>query len=218
MKNTAIFCRYVIGVLSLCMLMLVGCSSKINTISTASLSQETVLSISAENPYFYKSGTQNLVYKGSLMFEDIIEKDVSLSIIETAVLSHGKLYKLLLEPIPGVPDNRLNLGCFLVQQEKIYKISDENLSLVTKTESLPEDSVIVCQDKEIKDSLEADVPGIHQHLDINGDKREYHKYNNNVETGYYESFIWEKNKGLVSYTSGFGAERDSIELQLTAEN
>lgn len=52
-------------------------------------------------------------------------------------------------------------------------------------------------------------------LEVKGNERVYHSYNNQIETGFYESFIWEKNIGLISYESGYGAERDSIVL--TAE-
>lgn len=62
--------------------------------------------------------------------------------------------------------------------------------------------------------LGEDESGFHSYLEVKGDKREYHSYNNQVSTGYYESFIWEKGKGLINYRSGYGAESNSIELQL----
>lgn len=49
---------------------------------------------------------------------------------------------------------------------------------------------------------------------INGDTHEFHSYNSKVETGYYETFDWEKNKGLTHFRRGYGAGRDSIELYL----
>jgi hypothetical protein len=123
---------------------------------------------------------------------------------------------LRFDSIEGVPNERLSLGYFYVQKDKIYKIqpTNENLSKLKTNEELQNDSVIVCQDKEIKDTLGKDEPGFHHYLEVNGDKREYHSYINQVSTGYYESFTWEKGKGLVNYRSGYGAEKDSIELQL----
>ena len=133
-----------------------------------------------------------------------------------ASLKDGKLYELKLDFIEGVPIERLCLGYFYVQKDKIYKIelTEENLNKVKKGEGLPDSSVIVCQDKELKDTLSKDEPGFHHYLEVDGDKREYHSYNNQVSTGYYESYTWDKGKGLINYRSGYGAERDSIELQL----
>jgi hypothetical protein len=169
-----------------------------------------------DNSCFFKSNISQMNYKGNFLFDEILEQDLELNINELANLKNGKLYELKLDPIEGVPNNRLSLGYFYVQKDKIYKIesTEENLSKLKTSEELPNDSVIVCQDKEIKNTIGKDEPGFHHYLEINGDKREYHSYNNHVSTGYYESFTWEKGKGLINYRSGYGAERDSIELQL----
>lgn len=168
------------------------------------------------NLFFIKDKDSKLNYKGDFLFLDIVIKDVKLNINELANLRYGKLYELKLDSIEGIPDKRLSLGYFYVQKDKIYKIdpTEENLSKLQVSEDLPADSVIVCSDQEIRDTLGKDQKGFHYYLEVNGDKREYHSYNNMVATGYYESFTWEKGKGLIFYQSGFGAERDSIKLQL----
>jgi hypothetical protein len=168
------------------------------------------------NKYFFKDNVTQLVYRGQFLFDDILEKEIKLDIHEVANLKYGKLYNFKINYIEGVPNERLDLGYFYIQEDKIYKIksNEEDLKKLKTTEEIPNDSVIVCQEKEIKDTLGKDEIGFHHYLKVNGDKREYHSYNNQVSTGYYESFIWEKDKGLVTYRSGFGAERDSIELQL----
>ena len=73
---------------------------------------------------------------------------------------------------PGIPEDRLSLGYFYVQADKIYKIepSEENISRLKTSEELPEGSVIVCQDEEIKDTLGEDEPGSHHWLEANGEK------------------------------------------------
>jgi len=169
-----------------------------------------------DNSCFFKSNISQTDYNGKFLFNDIVEKYVKLYVSELANLKIGKLYELKLDSIEGVPNDRLSLGYFYVQKDKIYKIepTEENLSKLKTSEELPDSSVIVCQDKEIKDALGKDEPGFHHYLEVNGDKREFHSYNNQVSTGYYESFTWEKGKGLINYRSGYGAERDSIELQL----
>lgn len=180
--------------------------NSMNTIDTGTVS----------NSFFFKNNDSKLNYKGKFLFDDIVEKDVKLNVNELVNLKYGKLYELKLDSVEGVPNERLSLGYFYVQKDKIYKIepTNENLSKLKTSEELPNDSVIVCQDEEIKDTLDKGKPGFHHYLELNGDKREFHSYNNQVSTGYYESFTWEKGKGLINYRSGFGAERNSIELQL----
>jgi len=166
------------------------------------------------NIFFFNDKSQ-LNYVGDFLINEPIKREISLHAIELAKLKHGILYELKFDFIKDIPDDRLNLGYFYVQKDRIYRIkpTQENLSKLKSTEILPNDCVIVCQDKELKDSLVKDERGLHQYIEVNEDKREYHCYNNLVETGYYEQFTWEKNKGLIFYKSGFGAERDSIELQ-----
>lgn len=169
-----------------------------------------------DNLFFFKDNVLQMSYDGSFLFEDDVKKEVKLNIVELVNLKNGKLYELRLQDVEGVPDERLSFGYFYVEKDKIYKMepAKENIDVLKAGEELPNGSVVVCQDEEIKDSLEKDEPGWHYYLEISGDRREYHAYNNQVSSGYYESFIWEKNKGLIGYRSGYGAERDSIELQL----
>lgn len=172
---------------------------------------------SVNNSFFFKSNVTQLNYKGVFLFNTVLEKDVKLNINEVANLKYGKLYELKIASIDDVPNERLNLGYFYVQNDKIYKIkpTEENLNKLKTSTDLPNDSVIVCQDKEIKDTLSKDETGWHQYMIVNGDTREYHSYNNKISTGYYESLTWEKNKGLIKYRSGYGAEKDLIELNLS---
>ncbi|ADQ47062.1 hypothetical protein Calkro_2226 [Caldicellulosiruptor kronotskyensis 2002] len=169
-----------------------------------------------KNPFFFNESIQRIEYKGKFLFDDLIEKNVKLNIVKKASLKYGELYELKLEPIEGIPLERLSLGYFYVQKDKIYKIvpTKENLSKLKTKDELPSDSVIVCQEKELKDPLSRDRLGFHHYIVVNGDKREYHSFNNQIETGYYESFTWEKDKGLIYYRSGYGAEKDAIELKL----
>jgi hypothetical protein len=169
-------------------------------------------SLLLQNPYFVDGDT--ISFSGSFLFRDDIKKEVSLNINGITILNEGHVFELKIEPIEGVPDDRLNLGYFYVQKDKIIRIppTEDNLQGVGK-DILPLDSVIVCQDNEIEDTLSKEEKGWHQYIKINGDTCEFHSYNNLVETGYYESFTWEKDRGLIYYRSGYGAERESIELK-----
>jgi len=171
-------------------------------------------SSSVKNPFF-NPNVEQLNYKGKFIFDDIIEKDVKLNINEAAKLEDGIVYELRMDGIMEVPEERLSLGYFYVQKDKIYKIepTEVNLRKIKNSGQLPDDSVIVCQDNEINDEL-GEESGFHQYLKVKGNVREYHSYNDQVNSGYFETIIWEKEKGMISYRSGFGADRDLIELNL----
>lgn len=168
------------------------------------------------NPFFFTEEAQEPVYKGKFLFNDMFEKDVKLQISNVGNMKYGILYELKLEPVEEVPAERLSLGYFYVQDDRIYEIepSPENLELLKAGEGIPENSMIVCQDTAIKDSLGEDETGWHHYLTVNGNRREYHAYNNQVSTGYFETMIWERDKGLVYYRSGYGAERELVEIQM----
>lgn len=168
---------------------------------------------------FFVDEDKQLTYSGLFLFgEEITEKDVSVSIEIVAALKKGTLYemKINLEQNNEIPIERMYLGYFYVQKDRIYKfdVTEGNLKSMLDNETLPEDCAIVCQEEEMKDSLGEDEQGWHHYIVVVGDRIEYHSYSDEVTTGYYESFTWEKNKGLISYRSGFGAECDAIELTL----
>ena len=167
-----------------------------------------------EKSFFFNSNIKTMQYEGSFLFDDVVKEKVNLNINKLAILNDGELFELKIDPIAGIPDESLNLGYFYVQKDKIYKIepTEENLNLLKTSNKLPNNSVMVCQNEALKDSLTQEEKGWHQYILVNGDKREYHSYNNLVETGYYESFTWEKECGLVNYSSGYGAGANSIEL------
>ena len=169
---------------------------------------------SISNLFFFKNEVSVLEYHAKILFDDKVENVVKLNINELTHLKHGRLYELKLEPIEGVPEERLNLGYCYVQKDKIYKIdaTKENLNQLETSQQVPEGSVIVCQDQEMKDALGQEETGWHHYIEVSGDQRAYHSYNNQVSTGYYESFTWEKHKGLINYSSGYGAGRDSMDI------
>lgn len=231
-------------IIALSLLLISGCVKSANTIPTdntnkapspnTTTNQNTSSGQNTNKPgdihletqapsFFSKSGVTKINYKGTFMFDDIIKKDVTLHLIEVANLKYGKWYELKLDSIDGIPNNDvslgfspLSLGYFCAQKDKIYKLTptETNLKKIKISEEVPKDSVIVCQDQEMKDSLKKDERGWHQYIQVKGNTREYHSYNNRVETGFYESFTWEKDKGLIYFQRGFGAGRDSIDLVL----
>ncbi|WP_372999156.1 hypothetical protein [Lutispora sp.] len=169
-----------------------------------------------ESVYFQDDDIISMKYKGQFIFQDVYEKEVRINMEILENLNEGRIYQLYLSPLQGVPVERLSIGYFYESGDTIYKINptEANLNMIKSSGNIPEDSVIVCQNAEIQDTLGEDERGWHQYIEVNGDEIEYHSYNNLVETGYYESFTWKKGVGLVFYQTGYGAERASIRLKL----
>lgn len=209
--------KFLLMILVISLLFAFGCK-KAHISSTGGNTEENItqeqINSSISNPFF-NSNAKQLNYNGKFAFDEIIEKDVKVNVNEVARLEDGIVYELKMDMVSGVPEERLNLGYFYVEKDRIYKIEPdkENLEKLKESRQLPEDSAIVCQDNEIKDKL-GEERGFHQYLTVKGDIREYHSYNDQVNSGYFETIIWEKEKGMISYRSGFGADRDLIELNL----
>ena len=157
---------------------------------------------------FFHNGISKEKYKAEFMFDDVVNEEISLEIKLISSLNNGKVYAIKIITESEIPKERLCLGCFYVTKEKIYKINLE-LNRIKKEKN----STIVYQKQSKSDKLGKQAKGVHENIVVNKDKITYNSYNSGVETGYYESFIWKKGMGLIGYRSGYGAERDSIELK-----
>lgn len=176
-----------------------------------------------KNPYFFQENIQTADYDTKFTFwdDDSLPAEMELSINELLHFDNGTLYELKLnydETFNGRDYygwDRFHLGYFYVQEDKIYLIREAGVIEHIQTEAdILSQGTIVCQQEELKDTLEEEEKGLHEFITLNDNQCEYHSYNNLTETGFYETFVWEKGKGLVRYKSGFGAERDDIELQM----
>lgn len=186
-----------------------------------------------ENPYFFPKDLHTAKYNIRSNLDMLETKhEIELMIIPVESSESGTIYELRLdcdEEFRGrnyYGWDRCSLGYFYVQDDKIYYIghlyigqlyTGKEIASIISEEGLMEKGVVVCQEEGLEDPLSEDEKGWHEYLLADGNRREYHGYNNLVETGYYENFIWEKGKGLVEYVSGWGAERDSINLSLIQE-
>lgn len=175
---------------------------------------------SLNNEFFFQD-LQSKNYKANFSFiADVsLPEEVEVVLNEVLKFENGILYELKIaydEDFDGriyYNWDRFHLGYFYVQKDKILLLRAPNILNKIKTE---EDIIlygtIVCQNQERQDTLKEDEKGFHQYILVNGNQREYHSYNNLVETSFYEAFTWEKGVGLIAYRSGFGAEKDGIEL------
>lgn len=74
-----------------------------------------------------------------------------------------------------------------------------------------ENGEVVCQFEEMSEENEDGIKSISLLTD---NKVRYTRYNKkaNGDTGFYEWFTWEQDKGLVEYGSGFGAGGEILYL------
>lgn len=139
----------------------------------------------------------------------------------------GSVYKFEIEPVGGLQYERLN-QYFYVTENVIYRLLpyyynveknemitlDDQLLIETLNtdDKLIKESDIVCQEEKIESSFEEKEEGIYFSVLKKGDQITYSclELNPNGETNYYENFVWKDGKGLIEYTSGFGAMRDIL--------
>lgn len=141
----------------------------------------------------------------------------------------GSVYKLVIEPLGALTDERLNIY-FYVTNSKIYRLwsyvyqddraitfydDDELLVKVLDTdEKLINNGQIVCQDEEMQCELKEGDSEFHFAIKKWGKQIEYSSctITPNGEIDYYENFKWEEGKGLIEFGSGYRAERDPLYL------
>ncbi len=153
------------------------------------------------------------------------QKDVTLSVTEVQHFKEGILYELKVdsneEELNRYEEYRgkwWDIGLFLVKEDEIYLIrGEEILNRFRSTDEIQNAGTLVCNEAGKEDILGEDKKGWHEYIVVDGDRREYHAYNNLTETGYYECFVWEAGRGLVRYWSGYGARSNDIELFLPGE-
>lgn len=180
-----------------------------------------------DNLYFFSEEDTSVKFEGSLYFStfgDILvpECEININFVKVAELKQGILYQLKIDSMEDleIPEERLSIGYFYVQEDKIIRIweSDDNvwglssqcLEQLISEDKIPPQSEIVCQETEIEDSLAEGEEGWHQYLVVNGDRREFHSYYQHPQhSGYWESFTWEKGVGLIFYQSGY---RDGVDF------
>lgn len=167
---------------------------------------------------FFPQDITSCTYDGIVFWEQSAQpEEIVLSITKVQSMEAGDLYELKIDCSGNAEDrfgvDRSSLGLFFIQEDSIYLIDNE----AVKGQSLTAEEMIntgrlVCNEAGMDDILQENERGWHEYILIDGNKREYHSYNNMTETGYYECFTWEPGKGLVGYRSGYGAEADAIDI------
>ncbi len=191
------------------------------------------------NPYFFGDNVEYVEY-GSYITpmtnEDDVyyyEGDVTLKINHLERFEKGNLYTLeILQPEFKYPDDVIGegnqyLGYFYVTPDEIYLryasedgyTDEENQAVIdylTKNEeNLGEEFNLVCVNENV-DKLNDDR--CHK-IEVNGDQitfRNYSEYEGG--TRFYQRIAWEKNKGIIHYRAGRGAQLFHTEFGIDIEN
>lgn len=169
--------------------------------------------------YFFEQGISSRTYEGRFLQSSTQAEHIELSVIEVKHFEEGDLYELKWNCDKNAQDgygvNRQYLGLFLVLNDGIYLIKDRDAKEeLAAAEEFKHIGTLVCSKYGKEDRLEENERGWHEYILVEDNRSEYHGYNNLVETGYYECFVWEIGKGLIEYRSGYGAEADATELYL----
>ncbi|MGN0496274.1 MAG: hypothetical protein ACI4GW_08635 [Lachnospiraceae bacterium] len=162
---------------------------------------------------------QNVIVSSTI--PDLPDK-MNLLITNIASYSNGNLYELRLDYSNEFSCrtydgwDRRNLGYFYVEYNLIYRIKENEFNEIGtwSEEELKSKGTIVCQESSLEDKLGVEESGFHETIDVDGKICTYKSYYNNVETDFYEGFIWEKGQGLVNYYSGYGAQSFYLDIKL----
>jgi hypothetical protein len=196
---------------------------------------EPVSKVTVINPYFFQNGESVVVYNGLFAVGEEGEPlkcDVKLQITDLGEYKDGNLYDIKIEPDGSELgellkygkhwgdleywDKHLKLGYIYVEATKIYRFftTDENIDVFQEGKELPINGIVVCQEEELNGLLEEGQKGWNHYIKATDNIRESHYYNTAIGTGYYEHITWEMGVGLIHYNSGYGAEREKIELSI----
>ncbi|MBO4456637.1 MAG: hypothetical protein J5802_02880 [Butyrivibrio sp.] len=167
----------------------------------------------ANNPYFFEDIEKEYIYSVKLFFsEDIKEVPVKVAYIKS--FENGDVYSLSIQHEDCTERyyydvlDRFDIGTFYVTNDSIY--------LLLQCEDIPDEEtfisegMLVCSETDIDENND----GLHQKIENNGDNCCFSYDNTLIESGFYSTYKWTKEKGLTYFRSGYGAEGSPIEIML----
>lgn len=200
---------------------------------------EVLEKIKVNNPYFYENEsvdlTATLTYYGA---DTEVVRDGTLEMKLVKNYENGDLFKLSVANEENIQDclgeDRLNTY-FYVTDDKIYRLwayicQDEEVirfynddDLIVKyldtDDKLIANGELVCCEEDVTDELQPKQGGVHVTISHHDNQTVYNRVElkEDGSTHYYESFIWEKGKGLVEFRSGFRVEADILYIENIAK-
>lgn len=150
------------------------------------------------------------------------KEQIAITCREISRLKNGIIYNLCIDSDEALPGrhyrdwDRFDLGYYYVNNDSILLVRDVDIKRISE-EELIDIGTIVCQKESIQDSHSEIEQCAHEYIDNKGNRSVFCFYDSSVETGYYEIQVWERNKGLIHYMSGWGAMRDHMELTMEGQ-
>lgn len=156
------------------------------------------------NEFFPHLDGDVIEYTGEFLFDESADFDGKVQVEKIKNTNDGIIYCL----------NILNPGIEMTDLWKINPDCSKIYLLVTKKEIFLYESYNGRASTSLIMSPDADEFDIPSDFTNDGTTCEYHNYNPNTETGFYETFIFEKGVGLVEYRRGYGAGREHVGLEM----
>lgn len=185
------------------------------------------------NPYFFPDDNSLIKYNGTFEFFGMDpetgileskEEEIEVSVSRVKILENGILYNMKIvndgkfyfdDSETGEYDsNRLDLGYFYVQKDKIFLIRDVEIEPNITERELINEGKIICQSESMEDTLDSGKKGWHESIEVIGDRCHFSSYADYSETDWWEGFVWQKGLGLVEYKSGRGVGDSMIYIIL----
>lgn len=192
-----------------------------------SMTADTEVQNTIHNPYFPYQGDVEMQVK--ICLESYINAEAKMDLNFEDSSSKGKLYSLSISKVEKVEKtgetpqkieeckNLLEWGELWVTDNQIYylpmEMSGKQKEQLLRDGTIPDERMLICQEKEIKDKLDDDEKGVHEKIEKHdGDIRCYRSYtlkeNDSVNI---IQFVWKKNVGLIGCRSmGHAAGGNSV--------
>ena len=211
-------------------------SREINQLSlNESVPYDENICVGINNPYFYENESVNLTATLTYYGTDTeVVRDGTLEMKLVKNYENGDLFKLSVANEENIQDclgeDRLNTY-FYVTDDKIYRLwayicQDEEVirfynddDLIVKyldtDDKLIANGELVCCEEDVTDELQPKQGGVHVTISHPDNQTVYNRVElkEDGSTHYYESYVWEKGKGLVENRSGFRIEADILYIK-----
>ena len=161
--------------------------------------------VTCTNEFFPHQDGDIIGYTGEFMFDDIADFDGEVKVEKMGETDDGILYCLnILEPGIELIDNfSYNTDC-----SKIYlNVTKDEIYLYDYDENGNGFKTLIMS------AETTEHPTAYEFYN-DGTTSVYREANTDVETGFYQRFVFEKGIGLVEYRRGYGAGRNHIELKI----
>lgn len=183
----------------------------------------------SKNSFFFAEGQETVEYEGifyPLSFNEI-KQNIKLNIRKVKEFKGGTLWALELDqldvsdPEDEISMGRQELGYYYVTGDRIYQRRFRNMStkgdkdIICMIQEAPqefyEEWILVCNEEGTENI--ADEQGWHEYVEVDGEKRIFHRYNDYTSgTKEYGKIVWERGKGITYYLSGAGSRLMEVEI------